>query len=583
MLLVSSGKRGGTAMKQLAVAAKKQLADVVVKNGKIVNVFTHEIVQADIAIADGKIVGIGTYDGHTIIDAKGKYVCPGLIDGHVHIESSMVTPSEFARVVVPHGVTTVITDPHEIANVLGEKGIEFMLNGSNDIPLDVYVMLPSCVPATDFEHAGATLHAEHLAPFFSHPRVLGLAEVMDYPSLLEGKQQMVAKLNEAYEANKLIDGHLAGLDETAVNVYRSANVHTDHECVTVDEALARVQRGMYVLIREGSVAKDLNKLLPAVNTYNARRFLFCTDDKHIDELVNEGSIDHHIRLAIQAGMNPLTAVQMATLNAAECYHLYTKGAIAPGYDADFLLVDDLQSFSITHVYKKGILVSENGRATFSVTKATSINKAITQSVHTKKITKEDIQISFTRGNQANVIRIIPNHLHTKRLITEVDVENSVFQPSLEQDLLKLVVVERHRGLGVGVGIVNGFQLKKGAIASSIAHDSHNIIATGTNDDDIIVAIEHIKNINGGLVVVENGRVLADLPLEIGGLMTAKRFEEVLERLQTIHDALTTIGASNEFNPFITLAFLALPVIPELKLTDQGLFDASLFQFIDVEV
>lgn len=570
-------------MKQLAVAAKKQLADVVVKNGKIVNVFTHEIVQADIAIADGKIVGIGTYDGHTIIDAKGKYVCPGLIDGHVHIESSMVTPSEFARVVVPHGVTTVITDPHEIANVLGEKGIEFMLNGSNDIPLDVYVMLPSCVPATDFEHAGATLHAEQLTPFFSHPRVLGLAEVMDYPSLLEGKQQMLAKLTAAMKANKLIDGHLAGLDETAVNVYRSANVHTDHECVTVNEALARVQRGMYVLIRKGSVAKDLHKLLPAVNTYNARRFLFCTDDKHIDELVTEGSIDHHIRLAIQAGLNPLTAIQMATLNAAECYRLYTKGAIAPGYDADFLLVDDLQSFSITHVYKKGILVSENGRATFSVTKATSINKAITQSVHTKKITKEDVQISFTRGNQANVIQIIPNHLHTKRLITEVDVENGVFQPSIERDLLKLVVVERHRGLGVGVGIVNGFQLKKGAIASSIAHDSHNIIATGTNDDDIIVAIEHIKNINGGLVVVENGRVLADLPLEIGGLMTAKRFEEVLERLQTIHDALTTIGASNEFNPFITLAFLALPVIPELKLTDQGLFDASLFQFIDVEV
>ncbi|GAC91988.1 adenine deaminase [Anoxybacillus flavithermus NBRC 109594] len=569
-------------MKQLAVASKRQIADVVVKNGKIINVFTHDIIEGDIAIADEKIVGIGEYDGQTIIDAKGKYVCPGLIDGHVHIESSMVTPSEFARVVVPHGVTTAITDPHEIANVAGTKGIEFMLNDSDHIPLDVYVMLPSCVPATDFEHAGATLHAEQLAPFFSHPRVLGLAEVMDYPSLLEGKQPMLAKLAAAMEANKLIDGHLAGLDETAVNVYRSANVHTDHECVTVHEALARVQRGMYVLIREGSVAKDLHKLLPAVNTYNARRFLFCTDDKHIDELVTEGSIDHHIRLAIQAGLNPLTAIQMATLNAAECYRLYTKGAIAPGYDADFLLVEDLQSFSITHVYKKGVLVAENGRATFSVTKATAIDQTIAQSVHTKKVTKEDVQIPFTRGKQANVIQIIPNHLHTKRLMTEVDVENGVFQPSIERDLLKLVVVERHRGLGVGVGIVNGFQLKKGAIASSIAHDSHNIIATGMNDDDIINAIEHIKHINGGLAVVESGRVLADLPLEISGLMTAKRFEDVLERLQKIHDALITIGASDEFNPFITLAFLALPVIPELKLTDQGLFDVSSFQFIDVE-
>ncbi|MGG4000299.1 adenine deaminase [Anoxybacillus kestanbolensis] len=569
-------------MKQLAVASKRQIADVVVKNGKIVNVFTHDIIEGDIAIADGKIVGIGEYDGQTIIDAKGRYVCPGLIDGHVHIESSMVTPSEFARVVVPHGVTTVITDPHEIANVAGTKGIEFMLNDSDHIPLDVYVMLPSCVPATAFEHAGATLHAEHLAPFFSHPRVLGLAEVMDYPSLLHGKQQMLAKLTAAREAGKLIDGHLAGLDETAVNVYRSANVHTDHECVTVDEALTRVQRGMYVLLREGSVAKDLHKLLPAVNTYNARRFLFCTDDKHIDELVTEGSIDHHIRLAIQAGMNPLTAIQMATLNAAECYRLYTKGAIAPGYDADFLLVEDLQSFSITHVYKKGVLVAENGRATFSVTKATAIDQTIAQSVHTKKVTKEDVQIPFTRGKQANVIQIIPNHLHTKRIVTEVDVENGVFQPSIERDLLKLVVVERHRGLGVGVGIVNGFQLKKGAIASSIAHDSHNIIAIGTNDNDIIVAIEHIKHINGGLVVVDNGHVLADLPLEIGGLMTARTYEEVLGRLQTIHNALTTIGASEQFNPFITLAFLALPVIPELKLTDQGLFDVSSFQFIDVE-
>ncbi len=569
-------------MKELAVASKRQRADIVIKNGKIVDVFTHNVIEEDIAIVDGKIVGIGTYDGHTIIDAKGKYVCPGLIDGHVHIESSLVTPSEFARVVVPHGVTTVITDPHEIANVAGTKGIEFMLNDSNNIPLDVYVMLPSCVPATDFEHAGATLHAEHLAPFFSHPRVLGLAEVMDYPSLLEGKQPMLAKLAAAMEANKLIDGHLAGLDETAINVYRSAHVHTDHECVTVHEAIARIQRGMYVLIREGSVAKDLNKLLPAINTYNARRFLFCTDDKHIDELVTEGSIDHHIRLAIQAGMNPLTAIQMATLNAAECYRLYTKGAIAPGYDADFLLVEDLPSFSITHVYKKGALVAENGRATFSVAKATSIDKAITQSVHAKKITKEDVQIPFTRGKQANVIQIIPNHLHTKRIVTEVDVENGVFQPSIERDLLKLVVVERHRGLGVSVGIVNGFQLKKGAIASSIAHDSHNIIATGTNDDDIINAIEHIKHINGGLVVVDNGHVLADLPLEIGGLMTARTYEEVLGRLQTIHNALTTIGASDEFNPFITLAFLALPVIPELKLTDQGLFDVSSFQFIDVE-
>lgn len=568
--------------KRLAVATKKEQADAVVKNGKIVNVFTHEIIEGDIAIVDGVIAGIGQYEGQTIIDAQGKYVCPGLIDGHVHIESSMVTPSEFARVVVPHGVTTVITDPHEIANVAGKEGIQFMLDDSEHVPLDIYVMLPSCVPATSFEHAGATLDANDLAPFLRHERVLGLAEVMDYPSLLHEHSHMIAKLAMTLEANKLIDGHLAGLDREAVNVYRSAMIRTDHECVTIEEALERIRRGMYVLIREGSVAKDFMKLIPAVNARNSRRFLFCTDDKHLDDLVEEGSVDHHIRLAIQAGVDPITAIQMATLNAAECYRLQTKGAIAPGYDADFLFVDDLRSFSITHVYKKGQLVARNGKATFSVNQTASVCQTLIRSIHAQAITEADLQIPFKNGNKANVIQIIPNHLHTKHLVTHVDVRNGVFQPSIERDLLKLVVVERHRHLGVGVGIVNGFQLKKGAIASSIAHDSHNIIATGTNDGDIIVAIEHVKKMNGGLVVVKNGDILADLSLEIGGLMTAKNYEDVLQRLQSIHHALSTLGASDEFNPFITLAFLALPVIPEFKLTDQGLFDVKSFQFISVE-
>ncbi|WP_027410408.1 adenine deaminase [Anoxybacteroides tepidamans] len=568
--------------KRLAVAAKKERADVVVKNGKIVNVFTHEIEEGDIAIVDGVIVGIGQYEGHAAIDAEGKYVCPGLIDGHVHIESSMVTPSEFARVVVPHGVTTVITDPHEIANVAGTKGIQFMIDDSEHVPLDVYIMLPSCVPATSFEHAGAVLTAQELAPFFSHERVLGLAEVMDYPSLLHEHSHMIDKLAAAISIDKQIDGHLAGLDRQAVNVYASANIKTDHECVTIAEALERIRRGMYVLIREGSVAKDLAKLIAAVNNHNSRRFLFCTDDKHLDDLIIEGSIDHNIRLAIQSGVDPVTAIQMATLNAAECYRLHTKGAIAPGYDADFLLVDDLQSFSITHVYKNGRLVAEDGKATFARTKPANIEPALTHSIHAQAVTEADLQIPLQNGQRANVIQIIPNHLHTKHLVAQVDVQNGAFQPSIEWDLLKLVVVERHRKLGIGVGIVNGFQLKKGAIAASIAHDSHNIIATGTNDDDIIAAIEHLKKIHGGLVVVEGDSVLADLPLEIGGLMTAKNYEDVLQSLQQIHHALAAIGATDEFNPFITLAFLALPVIPELKLTDQGLFDVKSFQLIPVQ-
>ncbi|WP_378210622.1 adenine deaminase [Anoxybacteroides rupiense] len=569
--------------KRLAVAARKEPADLVVKNGKIINVFTHEIEEGDIAIVDGMIAGIGQYEGHSIIDAGGKYVCPGFIDAHVHIESSMVTPSEFAQAVIPHGVTAVIADPHEIANVSGVEGIQFMLDDSKHVPLDVYIMLPSCVPATSFEHAGAVLTAQELAPFLSDSRVLGLAEVMDYPSLLHERSHMLDKLIMAEEANKRIDGHLAGLDHQAVNVYASAAIKTDHECATAAEALERIRRGLYVMIREGSVAKDLLPLIPAVNVQNARRFLFCTDDKHLDELMAEGSIDHNIRLAIQAGIDPITAIQMATLNVAECYRLNTKGAIAPGYEADFLLIDDLRLLQISHVYKKGVLVAENGKAVFSTSaEKKNFGDRILQSVHAPVITERDLQIPFSKGTKAHVIEIIPNRLQTKRMIESVDVHQGRFVPSITKDLLKLVVVERHQQRGIGLGIVKGFQLQNGAIASSIAHDSHNLIAVGTNDRDLLLAIDHIKQLNGGLVVVKDGAIIADLPLEVGGLMTTRSCSDVCENLQKINEALMDIGASQAFNPFITLAFLALPVIPELKLTDQGLFDVQTFQFIPVE-
>lgn len=569
--------------KQLATAAKQTEADLVVKNGKIVNVFTREIIEGDLAIAEGMIVGIGRYEGRKTIDAEGRYICPGLIDGHVHIESSMVPPSEFARVVLPHGVTTVIADPHEIANVAGVRGIQFMLDDAKRTPLDVYMMLPSCVPATSFEHAGASLSAAELAPFFNDERVLGLAEVMDYPSLKEQQPSMLDKLALAANANRLIDGHLAGLDANAINVYRSARIHTDHECVTVDEALERIRRGMYVLIRQGSVAKDLEKLLPAVTEHNARRFLFCTDDKHLDDLWFEGSVDHNVRLAIRAGLDPLLAIQMATLNATECYRLSTKGAVAPGYDADFLFVEDLETLKITHVFKQGALVAEHGRATLSFHPASSETEPkLLQSIRCRPVTESDLRIPMTKGNKAHVIEIIPNHLHTNHLVTEVDVRDGAFSPSVERDLLKLVVVERHRGLGIGLGIVRGFGFKAGAIAASIAHDSHHTIAVGTNDRDLIVAIEQLRQQQGGLAVVKDGAVLAGLPLEIGGLMTRKDYTEVLNGLKQIHEALDSLGSSHAFNPFITLSFLALPVIPELKLTDQGLFDVNKWEFIPIE-
>lgn len=572
-----------TLQKQIAAAAKQTKADLVIKNGKIVNVFTREIIEGDLAIAEGMIVGIGRYEGKQTIDAEGRYVCPGLIDGHVHIESSMVPPSEFARVVLPHGVTTVIADPHEIANVAGVCGIQFMLDEAKRTPLDVYMMLPSCVPAASFEHAGAVLSAAELAPFFNDERVLGLAEVMDYPSLREQHPSMLDKLALAANANRLIDGHLAGLDANAINVYRSARIHTDHECVTVDEALERIRRGMYVLIRQGSVAKDLEKLLPAVTEHNARRFLFCTDDKHLDDLWFEGSVDHNVRLAIQAGLDPLLAIQMATLNAAECYRLPTKGAVAPGYDADFLFVEDLETLKISHVFKSGKQVAEQGQATFrSERSACGIEPTLRQSIRCQPVTEADLRIPMRKGNKAHVIEIIPNHLHTNHLVTEVDVRDGAFSPSVERDLLKLVVVERHRGLGIGLGIVRGFGFKAGAIASSIAHDSHHIIAAGTNDRDLAAAIEQLREQHGGLAVIKDGAVLASLPLEIGGLMTRKDYTEVLSGLKQIDKALEAIGANGSFNPFITLSFLALPVIPELKLTDQGLFDVNKWEFIPVE-
>jgi adenine deaminase len=568
--------------KRIAVAAKREPADIVVKNGKIVNVFTHEIIEEDIAIVDGVIAGIGKYEGRRTIDANGKYVCPGLIDGHVHIESAMVRPREFTKVVVPHGVTTVITDPHEIANVAGSDGIRFMLDDSENIPLDVYVMLPSCVPATSFEHAGAVLTAEDLEPFFSHPRVIGLAEVMDYPALLQKDSHLIDKLLATLRYTTRIDGHAAGLDAGAINVYTSAHIKTDHECVTAEEALDRVRRGMYVLMRQGTVAKDVKRLLPAVRPETARRFLFCTDDKHLDDLVTEGSVDYNIRLAIEGGIDPITAIQMATINAAECYQLPAKGAIAPGYDADFLLVDDLLTFSITDVYKAGMLVAQNGVyvGPKTITEVKE-SKRIIHSVHAPNLKEEDIQIPL--AGAANVIQIIPNSLHTIHHIDNVRIENGMFVPSVETDTLKLVVVERHRRLGhVGVGIVKGFGICEGAIASSVAHDSHNIIAVGTNDRDIVTAIERLCQIGGGLAIAKHGNVLADLPLDLGGLMSSASYEIVYGQLEQLHQSLKDIGSPTSFNPFVTLSFLALPVIPELKMTDRGLFDARRFQHIPVE-
>jgi adenine deaminase len=568
--------------RRIAAAAKREPADVVIKNGRIVDVFNLTIFEADIAITDGAIVGIGNYEGKEIIDAANKYVCPGFIDGHVHIESAMVPPYEFAKVVLPHGVTTVVTDPHEIGNVAGVEGIQFMIDASKDIPLTTYFVLPSCVPATPFENAGAVLKAEDLAPFYENEKVLGLGEVMDYPSVHHHQDEMIDKLSDALERGVCIDGHAAGVNADGINVYMTAGIRTDHECISAEEASERLQRGMYVMLREGSAAKDLKQLLKAVNEKNARRCLFVTDDKHLDELLEEGSIDFNVKLAIKEGMDPLLAIQVATLNAAECFGLKRKGAIAPGYDADLLMLDSLEDVSISSVYHAGLLVAENGECLPFKNNQSSISEKLTTSVQLDNIREQDLVIPI-EGNKANIIEIIPNSLVTNKRWESINVVDGKFQPSIKEDLLKIAVIERHHKTGnIGLGIVKGFEIHSGAMASTVAHDSHNIVVVGTNDQDMYLAIKTIEQMNGGLVVVKSGEVLATLPLPIAGLISDKNFNEVNNELKGINAALKNIGFTKDFNPFVTLSFLALPVIPELKLTDLGLFDVGTFKHIGLQ-
>ncbi|GLB61339.1 adenine deaminase [Cytobacillus sp. NCCP-133] len=567
--------------RRIDVATKRTPADLVVKNGKVVNIFTREILHEDIAIVDGFIAGLGDYEGFETIDAEGSYIVPGFIDGHVHIESAMVTPAEFSNVVLPHGVTTVIADPHEIANVSGSSGIDFLLESSEDIPLDVYFMLPSCVPATPFENAGAELTDHDLEQFYTHPRVIGLGEVMDYPAVMEKREEMLKKLERAGRKGKFIDGHAAGLNADGINVYMSAGIRTDHECIHAEEALDRLRRGMYVMLREGSAARDLISLLKAVNEQNARRCLFVTDDKHLDDLMNEGSIDHNVRMAINQGIDPILAIQMATLNAAECFGLKHKGAIAPGYEADLVFLSDLNTVQINKVYKSGKLAAESGSCKSSSKCSAAPAPSIVDSVKMNSIKIEDLQIATGTGS-VNIIGIIPNSIVTRHLVEKPDSVVGFFVPNPEKDLLKLAVIERHHHTGnIGLGIIKGLGIKKGAIASTVAHDSHNIVAAGTSDEDLLLAINHTAEMKGGLAVVQDGQVTAELALPIAGLMTNQNSAFIYEKLTELNQALRKVGCSMLFNPFLTLSFLALPVIPDLKLTDKGLFSVNTFQHISV--
>ncbi len=556
--------------------------ELVLKNARIVNVFSHEIVEGDIAIDQGKIVGIGSYVGKKEVDLEGRFVAPGLIDGHVHIESSMVSPTQFARAVVPRGTTTIIADPHEIANIKGIEGIKYMLDSSEDLPLNAYFMLPSCVPATYFETSGARLLAEDLAELIEHERVLGLGELMSYPSVISGDEEIVDKIKLAREHNKLIDGHGPEIKDKELNAYVAAGVLTEHECSTVEEMLNRLRLGMYILIRQGSAARNLKELVRGLKRENMRRCLFCTDDKHPEDILLTGHIDNNVRLAIKNGIDPISAIQMATINAAECYRLRNIGAIAPGYSADLIVVDDLKDFNVLQVYKDGILVGQNKEPLFEVNDFDSSN--VTDTVRIKKVSKNDLRVKLD-NDIANVIRLLPHNLVTQKVARKVEVENGEFKNNNKLDILKLAVIERHNATGnVGLGLVEDFRLKNGAIALTIAHDSHNLIAIGDNDDDMLLAINEVARIGGGIAIASKGSILKALNLPIGGIMSDESMEKVNEKLaDMLNVAYEELGVNKDIDPFMTLSFLALPVIPELKVTDKGLFDVSKFDFIDLSI
>lgn len=564
--------------KLLAVTRGEIKASLVIKNAKIVNVFTKEIEVGDLAVFGDRIVGIGDYHGEVEIDYSGYYIAPGLIDGHVHIESSMLTPNNYSLAVMPRGTTSVIADCHEIANVCGKDGIDFMLEASLSTPLDVFMMIPSCVPSTEFETAGARLTAKDIEGYKSKDFVLGLGEMMDYQGVINGKEDVLAKLDSYRDL--IVDGHAPGLIDKELDAYVLSQVKTDHECSEPFELIQKVKRGMYIHLREGSQTKNVLDLLPGINPSYYQRILLCSDDLHPSDIENVGHIDNNINILIKGGIDPIIAISMGTINIANCYNIRNIGAIAPGYKADFILFKDISDIQVEDVYKSGQLVVRNKIAQFEPKKI-NVDKVI----DTVKLDFNKIDLDFRlKSNKVNIITLVKNNIITKKVVQEVNLNKGVFLPSENEDLLKLCVIERHHFTGnIGKGIVKGYGLKHGAVAMTIAHDSHNLICLGDNDEDMYLAIKTIKDIGGGIVLASKGKVLESLALEVGGLMSLKNKEHVVEKLASLDKHARNLGVNMDIeDPFMQLAFLSLAVVPDIKVTDKGLFDVNKFKIISLE-
>ena len=552
-------------------------ADLVLKNARVINVFTNEIETADIAISGNYIVGVGEYRGRKEVDLRGSYVCPGLIDGHIHIESSMLCGTAFEQAVLPHGTTAIITDPHEISNVAGLDGLEFMLETTKDLTLSVYFMLPSCVPATDLDESGAVLDAEQLRPYYRHPRVLGLAELMNAYGTVRCDPKVLQKICDCTKAGKIVDGHAPLLHDKDLNAYIVAGVQSDHECSNIEEAMDKLRRGQYIMIREGTAAKNMDALMPLFQEPYCSRCMLVTDDKHPDDLLHSGHIDYNIRKAIQAGAAPTIAVKMATLIPAQYFGLKQHGAVAPGYLADLIVVSDLEHFTVEQVYKNGTLVAEHGKALKPASLMIDNTRfaRVMESFDMDEITLRDLELRES-GDYERIICLRQDELLTEeKIIPFQQHPNTAPGVDTEQQIVKLAVFERHHHSGhVGIGFLGNFSLKRGAVASSISHDSHNLIVAGDNDADMVLAGNTVRKNKGGLAFVANGQVMAEVALPVAGLMSTESAESVAEKMQALEDALKAHGVAEDSGIFMTLAFVSLPVIPKLRLNTYGIVDVE---------